>query len=349
MTPLSPRCPRCGYDLQGQVATWAESSPLTGTCSECGLALEFAEVFDPGRSAPAWSFEREGAAGVGSAARTLWESLRPGRFWGAGRMRMGHPVRARRLVVYAAMGLVVAHAIAGLGAAIGTASVLAPPGTGTTILPGARVYGSFDILAGFAWPEEWLAGYPMVTWTYTLAPPGGGGLVYNVAPAWGPPRQTPQVLWWWFCLAWTALCPVAFLVLPATLRRCRVRRVHLARAGVYIGVATLLAWASLWFAAVAAGTRVGGMPWMGWGRRGGLAGTVATLSDYVYLIGPVMAAVQWHAWRRAAGRYLRLPRPGLIALAMVTVSFLAATAVMVFLPGSDAGLEFRRWLEANRW
>ena len=48
MTPKTS-CPRCGYDLAGVVESWnhAESlsCPLNGTCSECGLGFEWADVF----------------------------------------------------------------------------------------------------------------------------------------------------------------------------------------------------------------------------------------------------------------------------------------------------------------
>ena len=31
------KCPRCGYDLRGAIATWTEQCPLHGTCAGCGL------------------------------------------------------------------------------------------------------------------------------------------------------------------------------------------------------------------------------------------------------------------------------------------------------------------------
>lgn len=79
-------CPRCGYDLQGQVAAWhpalaegemreAAKCPLTGTCSECGLAFQWRAIFRPDLYGPVWFIEtrRYGwpRSFVGTAARAL--------------------------------------------------------------------------------------------------------------------------------------------------------------------------------------------------------------------------------------------------------------------------------------
>lgn len=62
---VQPACPRCGYDLQGQVATWhpqggdAEGAccPCAGTCSECGLTVEWRLVMRPELAAVPWFVE----------------------------------------------------------------------------------------------------------------------------------------------------------------------------------------------------------------------------------------------------------------------------------------------------
>lgn len=47
-----PRCPRCGYDLGGQVATWREACPLEGSCPECGATFAWGKVFYGYREPP---------------------------------------------------------------------------------------------------------------------------------------------------------------------------------------------------------------------------------------------------------------------------------------------------------
>jgi len=51
------RCPRCGYDLRGAVATWNDTCPMSGTCTECGLFFEWAELFSAVFAMPPWCVE----------------------------------------------------------------------------------------------------------------------------------------------------------------------------------------------------------------------------------------------------------------------------------------------------
>lgn len=104
---LTTSCPRCGYDLRGTVATWMESCPLSGVCAECGLAFEWGEVYDPGRTAPGWCIEfaqRGGVEGSGivrAAASTAFRTLFFWWFWK--QLRLSHPVNPPRLCAYIAL------------------------------------------------------------------------------------------------------------------------------------------------------------------------------------------------------------------------------------------------------
>ncbi len=74
-----PVCPRCGYSLRG-VAQWTDACPLTGTCSECGLEVEWRKAFTI--LPHPWLFERlwrirPARSFVATASRTL----RPWRLW----------------------------------------------------------------------------------------------------------------------------------------------------------------------------------------------------------------------------------------------------------------------------
>ncbi len=40
-----PICPKCGYDLTGEIATWNNQCPLQGVCSECGYAFAWSEPY----------------------------------------------------------------------------------------------------------------------------------------------------------------------------------------------------------------------------------------------------------------------------------------------------------------
>ncbi len=124
-------CPRCEYDLQGQVDTWrvplssqadvvrfergevlesevGAKCPVEGTCSECGLLFEWKFVFRPELAGPAWFVETRRVSAlrafVGTALRVLW--LFPF-FRSRGGVRIETPRRWDRVVWYLAMWVVV--------------------------------------------------------------------------------------------------------------------------------------------------------------------------------------------------------------------------------------------------
>ncbi len=99
-------CPRCGYDLRGQVvASHPHPQPLStgergeasGTCSVGGLSLEWKDVTDPLRNGPRWSIEYEPQRSrlFLAAIRTWLRMLWPWRFWS--RLQMHHEPRWRRI------------------------------------------------------------------------------------------------------------------------------------------------------------------------------------------------------------------------------------------------------------
>lgn len=119
----TPTCPRCGYDLTGQLDAWttAGQCQLTCRCSECGLAASSSEVFGAQLRPPKWSFEHAGpgfARVLIALARTSVRALTPRRLFGgvgrSDRVTMAHPVVWKRLcalwlllplVVYFGIGL----------------------------------------------------------------------------------------------------------------------------------------------------------------------------------------------------------------------------------------------------
>lgn len=93
-------CPRCGYDQRGPIATWTESCPLQGTCSECGLVFNWAEVLMPEKFEPQWCVEfvprRRSIPWV--CVKTYFRSFWPWGFWS--RLKMSQPIRSWRLAAY---------------------------------------------------------------------------------------------------------------------------------------------------------------------------------------------------------------------------------------------------------
>ena len=72
-------CPRCGYDLQGITATYAEVWPLSCVCSECGLDFTWKEYYEELDNP--WLFEwHYKSHPFGSYFKTNFMMLRPEQF-----------------------------------------------------------------------------------------------------------------------------------------------------------------------------------------------------------------------------------------------------------------------------
>ena len=97
--PIPCRCPRCYYDLSGPVATWSDRCPTTGVCSECGLAIEWADLLSPPRQRLRWLYEH---AGRWWNLRAVWmttaRALLPWLFWR--RIELHHQIMPRRLAAW---------------------------------------------------------------------------------------------------------------------------------------------------------------------------------------------------------------------------------------------------------
>jgi hypothetical protein len=93
-----PRCPRCGYDQSGLIATWTESCPLAALCTECGYSFDPADAIHPTRKRLPWLYEHaKHWWSVRAWWRTVLMLLWPPLFWK--RVRPEHEVRVGRLVM----------------------------------------------------------------------------------------------------------------------------------------------------------------------------------------------------------------------------------------------------------
>jgi hypothetical protein len=104
---LTANCPRCGYDQRGVIATWEESCPLAGVCTECGLEFVWCEVLRPEKFEPRWCIEFEPRVRrlPLAALRTYFRSFVPWQFWS--RLKMSDAIHWRRLALYVALLLAV--------------------------------------------------------------------------------------------------------------------------------------------------------------------------------------------------------------------------------------------------
>lgn len=311
-----PSCPRCGYDQSGVMASWTDSCPLHGTCSECGLGFEWRNILNPLFTLPPWSFEHAPAWSLSALARTAVRTLMPQNLWS--QLRMEHPIHARRLIELAVLGAVFIHFLTLTGP-----FVLWSVGEwlNTGVLMASQVGLSRLIVSNY-WPYH-------------------TGLDEYFYPSWPSPGAWPGFMDPWPGLAWIwwAVMPFTFLLLPITLRRCRVRGVHLFRIGAY----------SLVFAALAVlvSTRMsmllmgcvqvceGGLGRGGWSMSSQTAGAIDFWSKKIfYTLSPTATGILIAVfWSFAAGRYLKLPRPWLVGFTLVLLGGLGAVLIASFVPG----------------
>jgi len=295
--PGFSRCPRCFYDLRGIVATWDDSCPMRGVCSECGLEFAWRDVCDPLADAPLWCIEYAPHSLMRSAART-WRASWTGRLWRE--LRLPHAVRWRRIALY----LLILVPIMYFGITIAQGTYAACHSIESSY---ARVAPGRAFIHAALWPFS------------SERPPGG-------------PISAPRVSWRW----WTQYSvmrhvvtgvgvmmfatPLAFAALPVTRRVALVRWTHIARIFAYEWPVTvpLLILFTLILAPSRFDLDLSFIP-----------ATVAWRSLFaITAIGVFFVHVVW--WWRAAKDYLRLDHAGFVAGAVAAIGALAG-AVVVYL------------------
>ena len=309
------RCPRCGYDLRGLVATWADRCPLEGVCSECGLNLRWAEVLLPEKFEPRWcvEFAPRGWSICPACARTVLRSLRPRTFWR--RMKMSHRIRGRRLMAHVLLllaGLYVLFCLSqGARAWDRWWDCENDPTFSSSSVSGLKV-----VIHAIGLP---LSGRSLGSATYTRMRSWPGGRLLTRS-YWAPGRFAAS----WasyarpalFCGVFFAACPLVFLALPISRRRAKVRWGHIVRITCHGGSHIALAAAII----LVLGTvrRLEISPW--WARE-----VLAAIEGPVFIL---LFAVVGLWWAAAIRRYLRMEQGWAITAAVVVTAFFAACAIL---------------------
>jgi len=328
------RCPRCDYELDGVIAAFTDQCPLQGTCSECGMEFEWANLLRADRRQLPWLFEhtRHPVRGV---LGTLWKSLFPGRFWNA--VQMWHVPRVGRLWLYVALcGGVFLLLVSMLMAAIDIGVYYV---AGGFVVRGIRTTS----------PEYWWQVVEQLI-LYPFAHEEWWGAAWSVK---GMSLNTDFMLmpigcFWGMNLSW----PVMMLLLSDSRLEAKVKRTHVLRGWAY----------SLWWGMVITimllVLRTGilatdicdsmGWTWMkmqlinarNWGWQVLLSYDIA----YGIALTLVLALYVWTArwWWVVIVRYWRFSRPGLVYWLLFAVSLLA-----LLIPGVPDSYELLPML--NRW
>lgn len=316
---FTPCCPRCDYDQSGEITRWTDACPLDGTCTECGLRFDWADVLVLSRRELPWMYEHKKPwrPSLRRAVSTGLHLLFPWRFWR--QVKMSHRVSAWRAWWW--LGLI--------------ALVLWLPGAGLGVLRYAYAYSQTQWRSTVSW-ETYV---PVLTHDFVQVGSGTDGLVLVSAQigrfAWHlviPPMPFGV----YFLVGFSLSMPLLLCTLGRTRHLRGVRTAHLIRASVYgsawVGLLLLfgvvehgihLAYLVLW-----PGTSAG------WEAASGL---YALLWPAGWLV--LAWVMLW--WWYAIVRGWQLPRAGLVWIVLCVPCALAGLVVVAI--GGQLGW-LTRWL-----
>lgn len=306
-------CPRCGFDLRGEVVTWHDECPLRGRCGECGLSFAWCTILGP-RFTPRWFLEHPGRRSF-RGTRTLVRSLRPWIFWR--RIDMSTPVRptlySYPLRLLAILLVISAFATAARQAAGFPKAAPSDPVARSAALAAALVVPVLPVPVDVVIERVdplWTSRAPLFAFP-GYRPPSVGARTYASAPL-----RIWRVLWHelltieLITLVTCVTAAATFLALPIVRRRARVRWVHIHRVAIYgLAIPIVLAIGS-WIADVIEVARLTGT----WAVSARLRNGRLDLMWVPPLI------LGW--WWCASRVYLKLERPFATALAVTVVSTL---------------------------
>lgn len=307
---VQAECPRCGYDLSGTVATWTDSCPVDGRCTECGLELSWCDVLDPARRVPKWSYEQSKMSSPrkevlqlpATLLRTLWA---PG-FWRL--MRMEFAFRPLRLLVVVFAGLLAQWLIFAVGY-VAWMVVADPSGRGRARFDALL---EFDTVLNLLWPRTLI---------------GEASSRYQIK-SW----SIPYVAWW--LLLSGILVAACFVLLPQSLRNAKVRPRHLVRVSMY-SVPLMVALCTVPWIVSDVLESMGVLSW-----KYGLFGNVDVWKwqnawarwQWLVLMAMMLLWQVWW-WRCAVTRYLKLPHGGAISVLLVILANLLALGALMLVIG----------------
>ena len=297
----APTCPRCGYDLSGIVASWTNSCPLTGICSECGLAFRWRDLLDPRFLIKPLLFEQAQSRLVLSFFYTLWRAMRPWSFWSW--VRMEDQTIAHRLRLLAILG---------------SACMMAAMLSGVASLAWA---------VGFVidWTNRWWSGTPDLVIASIWPAVGRSGALHTL---WLLPLIAVLVT--------CALSPGLLVLFGPSFRIAKVKGAHLRRVWAYSLLHLPVIYA---FFSIAVIAREAMWVYYGTGAWSGPKNAPERAAFWIAQWGGVVAGAVGVLWftiylRFAVGRYLRLPTAVGVAVSVgiITALFAALFAVALWYP-----------------
>ena len=245
----TPTCPRCGYDLSGIVASWTNSCPLTGICSECGLKFRWGAVLMPLLRGTIELLDSAARPNIHCLLQSVLGCYRPWVLWP--QAVEGRHFRLRRTLIVAAVGLVATHALlvvlAQFIALVLTIAYSAATGSWPSLL-NAPYLGSWPYTD---WSAEWWDDRTDLQWIAFI-------LLWSLMAALSgitPPSALvpPRIAWRHWMRMWLHSIPTlpilaALVALPGFLLLLPIRTRYMDEWVIAIRLTLLIAWFALWWA-----------------------------------------------------------------------------------------------------
>lgn len=310
-------CPRCGYDQAGEIARWETAEPpacpLIGLCTECGLDFQWCMVMRPELRVPRWFVETADVSRrLMTAVWTGSRSIVPWNFWR--RVRMEYPVLIPRAALVAALIAIGCYFLMVATCVVIDSWKVTPLSNRLVMLVTEPL--SDEALLPYA--ADYEMEVQMRRWgalVNRVQVPMSIGSLISAADA--------------VVLLASIFMPLTFRLLPVTLQRCRVRREHLARIALYSAPWLLLCAGPLMRVAGASLLKIN---WL-FGARGpgfDLYWVAGMFDDRTAtMVVPICSLWLFVAWGFACSRYLRLPTAWAVACALMVISVLSATLLVL--------------------
>ncbi len=299
-------CPRCGYAFRGEHESWSDAWPLEGRCAECGLSFLWRDIFNPQFGTPRWLVEARSAGRfpLRRTAGTLVRAMVPSYFWH--RLSMNHPIRRTPLIGSLALLwvpvfiLFLAVHVQTLHAYIVDTSRWA----GTAATPHATEITRHILTHPFSSePLDWWS-----RWGIDVDPDS--------------PRAVNLMLWTelglgrnlLMTLAMPLVTALAFIALPVSRRRARVRRAHVIRITAYAYALMSLPVGAVLLSRAALAPFDLSWSWL----------ISTNISAANLVLGSIFALWWWHA---AIRRYLRMEHSIAVVLSVWIIGILSPIAI----------------------
>jgi len=298
-------CPLCEYNLRGLTEP---------RCPECGFRFDWPDLLDPARKTHPYLFEHHPRHSIWSFCRTLLGAQFPRRFWS--KLHPAQPSRPRRLIAYwviltlPVLTLFTLHLIEVSQRVIAanaanrawlTAS-LSAPNSGYSSEYWKRLYPTSQAFLNANYPATLPIKSVLRQALYLSGSTVGVGLI---------------------ALLWAPLTFLALQIFRISMRRARIRPVHVLRCIIY-SFDTILPWALLSAAAVAIEPFLFPPPPF-------MAGTPTQLSPWILLAWLFFAAIAGYRLAIAYARYLRFDHPGATIAASQVIVLLVIMNAIVFI------------------